>query len=54
VETLIELPVTMSFWDVPPEERRAMGITDTLVRLACGIEDAADIVADMEQALEKV
>ena len=54
VETLIELPVTMSFWDVPPEERRAMGITDTLVRLACGIEDAGDIVADMEQALEKV
>jgi len=51
---LIELPVTMSFWDVPKEERLKMGITDTLVRLACGIEDAKDIVADMTQALEKV
>jgi cystathionine gamma-synthase len=54
VETLIELPVTMSFWDVPPAERKAMGITDSLVRLACGIEDADDIVADMVQALEQV
>jgi cystathionine gamma-synthase len=54
VETLIELPVTMSFWDVPKEERYSMGITDSLVRLACGIENEADLVRDLEQALAKV
>jgi cystathionine gamma-synthase len=54
VETLIELPVTMSFWDVPREERLAMGITDSLVRLACGIEDAEDLIADLDQALAGV
>ncbi len=54
VETLIELPVTMSFWDTPREERLAMGITDSLVRLACGVEDLEDIRADLEQALERV
>ena len=54
VESLIELPVTMSFWDVPPEDRRAIGITDSLVRFACGIENSDDLIADLEQALEKV
>ena len=54
VESLIELPVTMSFWDVPPETRASLGITDSLVRLACGIESSEDLIADLEQALEKV
>ncbi len=54
VESLIELPVTMSFWDKPKEERLALGITDSLVRYACGIENAGDIIADIEQALGKV
>ena len=54
VESLIELPVTMSFWDVPPAERQALGISDTLVRLACGIESPEDLIADMQQALEAV
>jgi cystathionine gamma-synthase len=54
VETLIELPVTMSFWDVPPAERLAMGITDSLVRLSCGIEDTPDIIADLEHALAAI
>ncbi|HPG25103.1 MAG TPA: aminotransferase class I/II-fold pyridoxal phosphate-dependent enzyme [Myxococcota bacterium] len=54
VESLIELPVTMSFWDKPKEERLRLGITDSLVRYACGIENAADIIADIEQALAKV
>ena len=54
VESLIELPVTMSFWDYSPEARQSYGITDSLVRLACGIETAEDLIADMEQALEKV
>lgn len=54
VESLIELPVTMSFWDVPKAERAVLGISDSLVRLACGIESGSDLIADMEQALEKV
>jgi cystathionine gamma-synthase len=54
VETLIELPVTMSFWDYDPEERRGFGITDSLVRLACGIESSDDLIADIAQALENV
>jgi len=54
VETLIELPVTMSYWDYDPEQRKSWGITDSLVRLACGIEATGDLVGDMEQALEYV
>ena len=54
VETLIELPVTMSYWDYEPALRQSWGITDSLVRLACGIEAPDDLISDMEQALEKV
>ena len=44
----------MSYWDIPRPERLAMGITDSLVRLACGIEDADDLLADLERALGEV
>jgi cystathionine gamma-synthase len=54
VESLIELPVTMSFWDMPPEKRAEINITDSLVRMACGIENAEDLIADLEQALTHV
>jgi methionine-gamma-lyase len=54
VESLIELPITMSYWDIPQEERLSMGITDSLVRLACGIEDQEDLIADLDQALSHV
>jgi len=54
VESLIEMPVTMSYWDVPREERLKMGITDTLIRFACGIEDADDLIADLGQALKAI
>ncbi len=54
VETLIEMPVVMSYWDTPPAERLRYGITDSLVRLACGIEDSDDLIADLAQALEAV
>ncbi|HEY5657797.1 MAG TPA: aminotransferase class I/II-fold pyridoxal phosphate-dependent enzyme [Myxococcota bacterium] len=50
VESLVEAPVLMSYWDKSPEERRALGITDSLIRLACGIEDAEDLIADLERA----
>jgi cystathionine gamma-synthase len=54
VESLIEMPALMSYWDHPKEERERFGITDDLVRLACGIEDVGDLIADLEQALEAV
>jgi cystathionine gamma-synthase len=54
VESLIEMPVVMSYWDQPREERLRLGITDSLVRLSCGIEDTRDLLADLEQALSVV
>jgi len=53
-ESLIEMPVLMSYWDQPRSERLRLGITDSLVRLSCGIEDGDDLVADLEQALKAV
>jgi len=53
VETMITHPATMTHADVPQEERIARGFTDGLVRLSVGIENPDDIIADLEQALEK-
>lgn len=53
VETMITHPATMTHVDVPREERLARGLTDGLVRISVGIEDPADIIADLEAALEK-
>jgi len=54
VETMITHPATMTHADVPKDERSARGLTDGLVRLSVGIEDKADIIADLNQALEKI
>jgi len=54
VESLVEMPVLMSYWDYPKEERLRYGITDNLIRLSCGIEDADDLIADLDQALDQV
>jgi cystathionine gamma-synthase len=54
VESLIEMPVTMSFWDVDREERIKMGITDSLIRFSVGIEDRDDLVSDLAQALTAI
>ena len=54
VETLISHPALMTHASIPPERRREVGITDGLVRLSVGIEDAEDLVADLERALAKV
>jgi cystathionine gamma-synthase len=51
VETLVEQVAVMSFWNLPRERREELGIPDNLVRLALGIEDSADLVADLAQAL---
>jgi cystathionine gamma-lyase/cystathionine beta-lyase/cystathionine gamma-lyase/homocysteine desulfhydrase len=50
VETLISHPATMTHASVPPEERTRLGITDGLVRISVGIEDVADLIADLENA----
>lgn len=50
VESLIEQPALMSFYELTTEERRAIGIFDNLVRLAVGIEDAGDLIADLGNA----
>ncbi len=54
VESLIEMPVLMSYWDIEREERLKMGITDSLIRLSCGVEDVDDLIADLSQALEAI
>ena len=51
VETLVEPPAIMSYYELTTEERAEIGIDDGLVRLAVGIEDAADLIADLAQAL---
>lgn len=51
VESLIEHPGIMTHASVPPETRKSLGISDSLVRLSVGIEDVADLRADLEQAL---
>ncbi len=51
VETLISHPATMTHAYLGEEERQRLGITQGLVRLSVGIEDAEDIIGDLEQAL---
>lgn len=53
VESLIEQPMVMSYYNCPPEDRRRFGISDNMIRLSCGIEDTEDLIADLRQALER-
>jgi cystathionine gamma-synthase len=53
VESLIEQPLVMSYYECSPEDRERFGIPDNMIRLACGIENAEDLIADLAQALEK-
>ena len=52
VESLVEVPASMTHASIPAEERRRIGLADGLVRLSVGIENADDLIADVEQALE--
>jgi len=54
VETLISHPATMTHASVDAEKRERLGITDGLVRISVGIEDTDDIIADLDQALERI
>ena len=52
VESLIGHPASMTHAAVPPELRQAMGLTDSLLRLSCGCEDAEDLIGDLGQAFD--
>jgi cystathionine beta-lyase/cystathionine gamma-synthase len=52
VETLISHPASMTHASVPPERRAAIGLTDSLVRISAGVEDPADLIDDLRQALD--
>ena len=54
VESLVTHPVTMTHADVDEAERQRVGITDGLVRLSVGLEDAEDLIEDLRQGLEQV
>jgi cystathionine beta-lyase len=54
VESLINHPASMTHASIPKDERIKSGLVDSLIRLSIGVEDAEDLIADLEQALNKV
>lgn len=52
VESLIEQPMIMSYFELSADERKQFGIQDNMIRIAVGIEDFSDIIHDLEQALQ--
>ncbi len=54
VESLAEHPGIMTHASVPPDVRLQLGISDTLIRLSCGIEDTDDMLADVRHSLDAV
>jgi cystathionine beta-lyase/cystathionine gamma-synthase len=52
VETLLCHPASMTHASVPPERRRDIGLTDSLLRISTGVEDPADLIDDLQQALD--
>ncbi|PZU88070.1 MAG: cystathionine gamma-synthase [Chryseobacterium sp.] len=54
VESLANLPAMMTHASIPEDKRAVLGITDDLVRLSVGIEDAEDLIADLEQAFNSI
>jgi len=51
VESLIEQPLVMSYYECTPEQRAEYGINDNMIRMSCGIENSDDLIADLAQAL---
>ena len=54
VESLVEVPASMTHMGIPREQREAAGVFDDLVRISCGVEDSDDLVADVLQAIDVV
>ncbi len=53
VESLIEQPLVMSYYECTAEDRQRFGIPDNMIRMSCGIENTRDLIADLEQALTR-
>ena len=53
VESLIGHPASMTHASVPPSMRQGMGLTDSLVRLSCGVEDTDDLIEDLDRAFQQ-
>jgi len=51
VESLIEQPLVMSYFECTPEQRSEYGILDNMIRMSCGVENSEDLIADIDQAL---
>ena len=51
-ESLAEHPAIMTHASVPEDQRKVLGISDTFIRLSVGLEDEADLLADLDQALK--
>jgi len=54
VESLVSIPARMSHDNLPPEERKRLGIGESLIRLSVGIENAEDLIGDLERALREI
>jgi cystathionine gamma-synthase len=54
VESLVEQPVVMSYWQMPRDEREKLGLKDNLVRYSLGVEEIEDIIRDVAQALDGI
>ncbi len=54
VESLMNHPASMTHASIPAEERRAAGLDDTLIRLSVGVEDVEDLIADLDEALDRL
>jgi cystathionine gamma-lyase len=54
VESLINHPALMTHASIPKEQRKKLGITDSLVRLSVGVEDVRDLIDDLKIALEAI
>ena len=54
LESLVEQPALMSFFELSSEERLEVGIAENLVRLSLGIEDVRDLIKDLDQALNQI
>ena len=54
VRTTTQVPSTMAFLDVPPEQKKLMNIRDGMIRISAGIEDPGDLIDDFAQALDIV
>ena len=54
VRTTTQIPASMAFLDVPEEQRQQMNISDGMIRVSAGLEDAKDLIADFDAALELI